>query len=132
MAGADAVDTGANKAKQAATKVRRKSRDLMDDLVSLAAASISDWKDFEKRDGAKEYTDDELIACFKKFDADNSGRIDHEELKAVRRPSIKTDHLPAHALPTAAASRDCTPFNSFKCTSTLRCAGAQVGRARDH
>ena len=89
MAEAAATATEAAAAEAKAGKIRRKSKELTDQLSDMAAASDA-WKSLHgilgSRRGSRDlsvYTDEALLEAFEEIDTDKSGQIDHAELSAA-------------------------------------------------
>jgi len=89
MAEAAATATEAAAAEAKAGKIRRKSKELTDQLSDMAAASDA-WKSLHgilgSRRGSRDlsvYTDEALLEAFEQIDTDKSGQIDHAELSAA-------------------------------------------------
>ena len=94
MGGAATLGFGAAGAQKVATRIRRKSKELeenLEDMVLTLNASNA-TRSFQAVIGARakrksaDYTMEELQAAFDSVDKDKSGSIDKSELKKVSRP----------------------------------------------
>jgi len=83
---AGGIQTAGAEVNKTASKVRRKSKDLQDQLADMAGAEKS-WEALGNRSrrGSRDYSDDNLEATFAKWDKDGSGSIDLEELGSAVR-----------------------------------------------
>jgi len=88
LAGAGEVAAGADKAGKKAAKVRRKSKDLEEQLGdAMAAANLMDIdKKARLRRKSRDYADDDLKTAFDKHASD--GKLATAKLQEVRRLSV--------------------------------------------
>ena len=106
-----------------AGKIRRKSKELADQLSDMAAASDA-WKSLHgilgSRRGSRDlsvYTDEALLEAFEQIDTDKSGQIDHAELSAaiLKMDPKATDKVISDMMKFADADDDGkVDFDEFK------------------
>ena len=123
MAEAAATATEAAAAEAKAGKIRRKSKELTDQLSDMAAASDA-WKSLHgilgSRRGSRDlsvYTDEALLEAFEEIDTDKSGQIDHAELSAaiLKMDPKATDKVISDMMKFADADDDGkVDFDEFK------------------
>lgn len=123
MAEAAATATEAAAAEAKAGKIRRKSKELADQLSDMAAASDA-WKSLHgilgSRRGSRDlsvYTDEALLEAFEQIDTDKSGQIDHAELSAaiLKMDPKATDKVISDMMKFADADDDGkVDFDEFK------------------
>ena len=123
MAEAAATATEAAAAEAKAGKIRRKSKELADQLSDMAAASDA-WKSLHgilgSRRGSRDlsvYTDEALLEAFEEIDTDKSGQIDHAELSAaiLKMDPKATDKVISDMMKFADADDDGkVDFDEFK------------------
>jgi len=121
LASANATaDMGTNVTKTAA-KVRRKSRDLEEQLAQIKVSAPQEGWDLlanRSRRASRDYSDDNLKAIFDEFDADNSGSIDHSELKnailKIEGPAAEDGAVEAMMKWADEDNSGCVSFEEFK------------------
>jgi solute carrier family 25 phosphate transporter 23/24/25/41 len=90
LASAGGTLAEATESKKGAAKVRRKSKDLEEQLGDMKIAMEKASDDWNKLGGtvrrkSRDYSDDDLLEAFKSVDADHSGKIDRSELSSAIR-----------------------------------------------
>jgi len=79
LEGAGSAAEAGKKTSAEAGKIRRKSRDLEEQLGEMGSAQV-EANAHRSRRGSRDYTEEELEAAFAKIDTDGSGQIDEKEL----------------------------------------------------
>lgn len=99
LAGTAGLMTDAKEAGKEAVKIRRKSKELEAEILAigdLASASTAWQAARGSRRNSRDYTDEGLMEAFKEMDADGSGSIEEDELRAAilkMDPNAKEDTI---------------------------------------
>ena len=114
--GANSLADGCDTQTKDIKKLRRKSRDLCEELSELhseiadAAEAASVWRALggfkRNRRNSKDLSEDTLLAAFKQIDSDGSGKIDRDELRSAitkENGSLKDEQV-RNGLPVDAAA----------------------------